>query len=124
MRLARPKQPGALGWARWAYDSWATRSLAAGAMATALDVMVLLFCVLRLKWSNPAGAMAGVAVGATFAFFANRHFAFRDRHPPPLHRRAALRIDRTGPFPGRAVSAVRFGMLDKTRVERMPAQGP
>ncbi len=50
-------------------------------MATALDVLVLLFCVLRLKWSNPAGAMAGVAVGATFAFFANRHFAFRDHHP-------------------------------------------
>lgn len=52
-----------------------------GAMATALDVMVLLFCVERLRWSNPAGAMAGVAVGAAFAFFANRHFAFRDHHP-------------------------------------------
>jgi len=52
-----------------------------GAMATALDVMVLLFCVQRLRWSNPAGAMAGVAVGAAFAFFANRHFAFRDHHP-------------------------------------------
>jgi putative flippase GtrA len=81
MRLSRSKRAGVRDWARRAYDSWATRSLAVGAIATALDVLVLLFCVLRLRWSNPEGAAAGVAVGAAFTFFANRHFAFRDHHP-------------------------------------------
>jgi putative flippase GtrA len=55
--------------------------LAVGAVATALDIAVLLLCVHRLGMTNPEGAMAGVAVGAAFAFFANRHFAFRDRNP-------------------------------------------
>lgn len=66
---------------RRAWESWATRSLAVGAVATALDVLVLLACVKGLGLSNPAGAVVGVVVGGTFAFFANRYFAFRDRQP-------------------------------------------
>src|SRR3989442_1015595 len=93
MDSARSKRAGLLGWLR-AHESWATRSLAVGATATALDILVLLFCVSRLGFSNPEGAMAGVAVGATFAFFANRHFAFRD-HNPQLVPQAAKFIAAT-----------------------------
>ncbi len=64
--------------AQRAWSSWATRSLAIGGIATAIDVAVLLFCVNVLGTSNSIGAMAGVVPGATFTFFANRHFAFRD----------------------------------------------
>jgi putative flippase GtrA len=92
---ARPKRAAILSWAKRAYDSWATRSLAVGAIATALDVCVLLVCVRLLHLSNPEGAMCGVAVGGTFAFFANRHFAFRD-HTPELAPQAAKFIAATG----------------------------
>ena len=63
---------------RRAWESWATRSLAMGAIATALDVATLLATVTLLGWPNPAGAMAGVVVGGTFAFVANRLVAFTD----------------------------------------------
>jgi putative flippase GtrA len=63
-------------------QSWAARSLQVGALATAIDVCVLLTCVRILKLPNPAGAAAGVAVGSTVTFFLNRVFAFRDRHSP------------------------------------------
>ncbi len=92
---ARSKRATILGWAKRAYDSWATRSLAVGAIATAIDILILLVCVRRLGLSNPEGAMCGVAVGATFAFFANRHFAFRD-HTPQLAPQAAKFIASTG----------------------------
>jgi len=63
---------------RRAWGSWATRSLAMGAIATALDVLALLLAVKLLRWPNPVGAMAGVVVGGTFAFVANRTVAFTD----------------------------------------------
>lgn len=66
---------------RRAWSSWATRSLAVGAVATAIDVLVLLACVKGLGLPNPAAAVVGVVVGGTFAFFANRYFAFRDGQP-------------------------------------------
>lgn len=64
-----------------AYNYWVTRSLAVGAVATAIDVMILLACVKLLDLPTPIGAMTGVAVGSTFTFFANRYFAFRDHRP-------------------------------------------
>lgn len=64
-----------------AWTSWATRSLAVGAVATLIDISVLLICVKVAGLPNPVGAMCGVCVGAVFSFFANRHFAFQDRHP-------------------------------------------
>ena len=57
---------------------WATRSLAVGAVATAVDVGVLLLCIRFLGFSNPLAAAAGVAVGSSVAFFGNRRFAFQD----------------------------------------------
>lgn len=66
---------------RWALQSWATRSLAVGAVATAVDIGVLLLCVEVFHFPKPAGAMVGVSVGSTLTFFANRHFAFRDHEP-------------------------------------------
>ena len=68
---------------RWAWESWATRSLAVGGCGALLDIVVLLVCVHVFALPNPVAAMCGVAVGCTFAFFANRHFAFRD-HTPEL----------------------------------------
>ena len=57
---------------------WASRSLAVGAVATLVDVCVLLLCVRLLGFPNPLGAAVGVSVGSTVAFFGNRWFAFRD----------------------------------------------
>ncbi len=60
---------------------WASRSLAVGAVATLVDVCVLLLCVKGLDFPNPLGAAVGVAVGSTVAFFGNRTFAFPDCEP-------------------------------------------
>ncbi len=60
---------------------WATRSLAVGAVATVVDVCVLLVCVRLLGFPNPLGAAVGVTVGSTVAFFGNRIFAFADAEP-------------------------------------------
>jgi putative flippase GtrA len=60
---------------------WAARSLAVGAVATAVDIGVLLACVHWFGFANPAAAAAGVAVGSTVAFIGNRRFAFRDADP-------------------------------------------
>jgi len=72
--------------------AWATRSLAVGAVATAVDVGVLLACVRWLGFPNPLAAAVGVAVGSTVAFVGNRRFAFLDCEPemgPQLVRFAA-----------------------------------
>jgi putative flippase GtrA len=71
---------------------WATRSLAVGAVATLVDVCVLLVCVRIFRFPNPLGAAVGVTVGSTVAFFGNRIFAFSDSEPemgPQLVRFAA-----------------------------------
>jgi len=62
--------------------SWAARSLQVGALATVLDVSVLLVCKKVLKLPTPVGAAIGVAVGSTLAFFLNRAWAFRARGTP------------------------------------------
>ena len=62
--------------------SWAARSLQVGALATLVDIAVLLICVRVLKLPTPVGAAAGVAIGATLAFFLNRSFAFRAQGTP------------------------------------------
>ena len=69
-RGLRGKLKGLLG-------SWATRSLAIGAVATAVDVSILLTCVHFFDLPNPVAAMAGVLVGSTLTFFLNRRFAFK-----------------------------------------------
>src|SRR5262249_47375396 len=62
--------------------SWAARSLQVGALATVLDICVLLVCKKVLKLPTPVGAAIGVAVGSTLAFFLNRRWAFRAQGTP------------------------------------------
>ena len=62
--------------------SWAARSLQVGALATVVDICVLLVCKKVLKLPTPVGAAAGVAIGSTIAFFLNRSFAFRAQGTP------------------------------------------
>jgi len=57
--------------------SWAVPSLMVGAVATLVDVGVLLAAMHWLHVSSAGGAMLGVAVGSTVAFLGNRRFAFR-----------------------------------------------
>jgi putative flippase GtrA len=83
---------------------WVSRSLAVGAVATAVDVTVLLLAVRWLHLSNPVGAMLGVAVGSTVAFLGNRRFAFQDSDGPWLPE--ALRF-----LAGTAVGMVVHGQL-------------
>jgi len=61
--------------------SWATRSLAVGALATLLDLAVGLFALHVLSWSTRMAAMSGVAIGAGWQFVGNRLFAFREKQP-------------------------------------------
>ncbi|HZH15424.1 MAG TPA: GtrA family protein [Archangium sp.] len=63
---------------RHVWRSWATRSLAVGGVATALDILTLLACVKLARLPTPVGAGLGVMVGAVWAFWANRRFAFKD----------------------------------------------
>ena len=63
-------------------QSWAARSLQVGALATLLDICVLLVCVRVLHLPTPVGAAIGVAIGSTLAFFLNRSFAFRAQGTP------------------------------------------
>jgi putative flippase GtrA len=89
-RMSAPshKLRGFSALARRVFQSWATRSLAVGAVATVIDILILLVCVKMFAMANPIGAMVGVLFGSTFTFFANRHFAFRD-HNPKLAPQAA-----------------------------------
>ena len=57
--------------------SWAVPSLLVGAVATLVDVGVLLAAIRWLHASSAEAAMLGVAVGSTVAFAGNRRFAFR-----------------------------------------------
>lgn len=90
------------------WQSWATRSLAVGAAATALDVVILLVAVTLFGLPTPVGAAIGVAFGTTFTFFANRHFAFRDRKPE-LAPQAIRYVVTT--LPAMAVHATLVGLL-------------
>lgn len=92
---SNPTLPAVPGLWHRIWESWATRSLAVGALATALDVMILLAIVHLLAWPNAAASAVGVTVGSTFTFFANRHFAFRD-HTPDLAPQAIKFVLSTG----------------------------
>ena len=76
-RTMRPLPGGGSEPERGALRSWAVPSLMVGAVATLVDVGVLLASIRWLHASTAEGAMLGVAVGSTVAFLGNRRFAFR-----------------------------------------------
>jgi putative flippase GtrA len=78
---------GGLALVRRLWNSWATRSLAVGAVATVIDIALgtVLLTVAHLGAS--LSAMAGTALGALFGYFANRSYAFRD-HDQQTNRSA------------------------------------
>lgn len=78
MQTAPPQQQH---WLRRFVDSWATRSLAVGAMATVLDLLTVFVTFELLVWAKPSATSFGAVLGAIFTFFVNRHFAFRDHEP-------------------------------------------
>jgi putative flippase GtrA len=73
-----PKKPGLL---KRVWGSWATRSLAVGAVATALDLAVGTSLLTIAGVSTVVAARVGVAIGSTFTFAANRYFAFKEHNP-------------------------------------------
>lgn len=74
---ARVTEAAQGNWLKRLWNSWATRSLAVGAVATCLDLLVG-WAMLSMGFETRMAAMTGVSVGATFAFLANRYFAFRE----------------------------------------------
>jgi putative flippase GtrA len=98
-------------WQRLSH-SWAARSLAIGPPATVIDLLfsLTLFHLLHVpaRWS----AMAGVAAGSVFTFFANRFLAFRDKNPAlakPVFRFTVVAL----------VSMLIHGQLVALAVERL-----
>ncbi len=63
-----------------AKNLWVTRSLAVGAVSTALD-LALGGTLLWFGAPTRVAAMSGTLFGSLFSYFANRDFAFRDRDP-------------------------------------------
>ncbi len=68
-------------WLRRLAGSWATRSVAVGAVAMVFDIAVGSLLLFRFGVSTQVSAMVGVVVGLVFTFFANRYFAFREPNP-------------------------------------------
>ncbi len=60
-------------------DSWAVRSMMVGAVSTVLD-LGLGATLLAGGAPTRAAAMAGTLLGATFSYFANKRFSFKDSH--------------------------------------------
>jgi putative flippase GtrA len=60
---------------------WATRSLAIGAGATAIDVTIGTLLLTLAHLSTLASDMLALAVGTTLNFLAHRYFAFKEKNP-------------------------------------------
>jgi len=57
---------------------WASKSLLIGALATAIDLGIGTFCAVVLHLPTRVCTAAGLCVGATLNFLAQRRFAFSD----------------------------------------------
>lgn len=67
---------------------WVARSLAVGAVSTALDVAALLLLVRGLRLSTPLASALSVALGCAASFLLNKFLAFRDARTPLLPQAA------------------------------------
>jgi putative flippase GtrA len=61
------------------WRGWVTRSLAVGAVATAVDVSIGSLLVFVFDWPTAWSAMAALAIGSTLNFFGQRRFAFDEK---------------------------------------------
>ncbi|MBL8949663.1 MAG: GtrA family protein [Myxococcaceae bacterium] len=61
------------------WRGWVTRSLAVGAVATAVDVGIGSLLVFAFGWPTAGSAMAALAVGSTLNFYGQRRFAFDEK---------------------------------------------
>jgi putative flippase GtrA len=59
--------------------SWATRSLAVGAVATAIDVTIGSILVFVFDVGTAVSAMCALAIGSTLNFLGQRRFAFNEQ---------------------------------------------
>lgn len=72
-------------WFQRLRDSWASRSLLIGAVATAVDLALGTTLILLLPHAvhgiekSRIAAMVGTLVGSTVSYFLNRRFAFKDQ---------------------------------------------
>ena len=61
--------------------SWAAKSLMVGVVATAIDLTIGMSMNSLFHVDTRPSAMTGSIVGATFTYFANRYFAFKEKNP-------------------------------------------
>ena len=86
---APPRPRGLVAFAKWAWHSWTTRSLAVGGVATALDVLILLVCVKSFHLPNPVGAICRNSARMHPAALSSALSEMPiERHLPPLLRLA------------------------------------
>ncbi len=63
------------------WNSWATRSLAVGALATGIDLIIGTSLNSGFHVETRISAMSGSIIGGAFTYFANRFFAFKEKNP-------------------------------------------
>lgn len=63
------------------WDHWALKSLLVGAVASAVDLGLLLLTSLGAGWPPGPAAAAGVLCGAATSFTLNRRYTFRQAGP-------------------------------------------
>lgn len=89
--------------------SWATRSLAVGAVATAIDVSIGSFLVYVLGLPTALSAMLALAVGSTVNFLGQRRFAFNEQKVATPAARWALMTAAQSVVHGQLVQVFRDG---------------
>lgn len=89
------------------YTSWATRSLAVGAGATVVDLLVGNALLFGLHFTTAASAMCALAVGSTVNFLGQRRYAFNEKKVATPAWKWALMTAIQAPIHGQLVAVFR-----------------